>query len=119
MIPMSLKTVALEFLNTAKDDAILAFLPPLGVAAAATAANPTAINAAAQLAKLNVSVLAAIPDLELQLAQLLAGEVNIAISALVAGAQADQTNSTLGVAGIQANQAPQSASGAAIPKAGA
>jgi hypothetical protein len=86
---MSLKTLVLAFLNTAKDDVILDALPLFGVAAKNIAGNDSKENEVAQLAQLQVSLLAAVPTLEQQLTVLVAGEVMTVSNQLVAQATAD------------------------------
>lgn len=91
---MNLKLVALAFLNTAKDDAILAALPLFGNAAISIDKNPSELNAATQAAALQVNLIAEVPMLEQEVLTAMAQFVQASVAALVAKASADLTTQT-------------------------
>jgi hypothetical protein len=76
-----------NFLASLKYDVFLSVLPIAGTTATAIASNPSSINVAAQIAKFQVDVLAAVPTLEQQAATLLAQLVNDEIQKVLVAAK--------------------------------
>lgn len=114
---MSLKTLALAFLNTAKDDVILDALPLFGATAANVAANPSELNAASQAAALQVNLLAKIPLLDVQLLQLVAAFVQETVQNAVTAATSDvQLQAAAIIAAVPLATVTAPAVAVAVPK---
>jgi hypothetical protein len=88
-----------SFLATLKADLFLAVLPLAGKTATAIAANPSALNVAAQWAALNVEVLTTLPQLEQTVAVQLAQAVNAEIETLITKAQTGAVSASVTTAG--------------------
>ena len=80
---MNLSQVISQLLAIVKADAAKTVLPLLAAFFSSVAGNPTAINLAAQLAKLEVDLLAALPALEQEALKELATLVSVELQALL------------------------------------
>ena len=83
---MNLSQIFQSVLAIVKADAAKTILPALAAFFTSVAANPSALNFAAALAKLNVDVLAALPGIEQDALTTIAGILNQEVQALATSA---------------------------------
>lgn len=80
---MNISQIVSQLIAVAKADAAKTILPLLAAFFTSIATNPTAINVTAQVAKLQVDLIAALPSIELDVLKQLASILNAEAQALL------------------------------------